>query len=275
MSSYNDSHVSRASGGIKKILVVDDEPDILQCYCYYLGDHFNVITATSGAEAKKYLNEKIDIVVLDHRLPDMSGIEVLKEINNALPAVPVIIVTAYGDEELAVKALRYGAKDYIKKPFNAPDLLQRIERCLSVKLPKRSGHEDSLTDPDCRNSIRAGSLHTHYKIQNAIKYISDNYSSKISLETVAAKACMSKYHFSRSFKKATGTTYQDHLNGCRIEKAKELLKNSNLPITEIAYAVGYADITNFERIFKRIAGLAPSQYKPHSSNQDDPAKNER
>lgn len=263
MSSYNDLHTRRVSNGMKKILVVDDEPDVLRCLCYHLGDHFGVIAAASGFEARKCLNEEIGLVILDYRLPDMSGIEVLKEIKDAMPSVPVIIITAYGDEDIAVKALRYGANDYIKKPFAVSDLFNRIDKFPHTSLSKRSGHENDLSGFNARNGICAGTRsHTHYNIQNAIKYISDNYSAKISLDAVAAKACMSKYHFSRSFKKATGTTYRDYLNGCRINKAKELLKNSNLPITEVAFAVGYADITHFERIFKRITGFAPSHYKP-------------
>lgn len=253
----------REPNRLQKILVVDDEPDILRCLCYHLGDYFTVIAATSGFEAKKYFDGDISLAILDYRLPDMTGIEVLKEIKEAKPSVPVIILTGYGDEGVAVNALRCGAKDYIKKPFIVSDLIKIVEQCLSIRLPRMEENgSDRSNEGNSKGICDEMKPHTQYKLQNAIKYIKDNYSAKISLDAVAAKACMSKYHFSRSFKKATGTTYRDYLNRCRIEKAKDLLSNSSMQITEIAFAVGYTDITNFERIFKRIAGLAPSQYKP-------------
>ncbi len=274
MSSYNNPHAVHADS-LKKILVVDDEPYVLRSLSYLLSDYFNVFTAISGSETIKHFDKEPDLVILDYRLPDMSGIEVLKEIKQAKPALPVIILTGYGDEEVAAKALRNGAMDYVKKPFSAPDLIGAIERCLAAKFPIRSGRQSALSGIARHGVIRAEMRpHIQYRIQHAIKYISDNYSSKITLSDVATKACMSKYHFSRSFKKATGTTYRDYLNECRIEKAKEMLESGALPVSEIAFAVGYADVTNFERIFKRIAGLSPSQYKPHSGKNTKPAKKE-
>lgn len=275
MSSYNYPHAGHEPSGLKNILVVDDEPEVLRSLCYLLGDYFNIFTAISGSETEKYFDKELDLAILDYRLPDRTGIEVLKEIKQAKPSIPVIMLTGYGDEDVAIKALRYGARDYVKKPFSAPDLIGIIERCLSVQLPKRGGSGFATAGAGLRNGICAeGRPHTQYKLQNAIKYISDNYSAKISLDAVAAKACMSKYHFSRLFKKATGTTYQGYLNECRIEKAKELLESGNLPITEIAFAVGYADMTHFARTFKKMSGFAPSQYKHHTRNQADPAKKE-
>ena len=85
--------------------------------------------------------------------------------------------------------------------------------------------------------------------------------AKISLAFVARQSCISKYHFSRIFKKATGMTYQDYLNACRIEKAKDILEKSALSITEAAFSAGYTNLRHFERIFKKLTGFTPSQYK--------------
>ena len=178
--------------------------------------------------------------------------------------MPVIIITAFGDEDVAVKSFRLGARDYIKKPFNISDLLKRIDFYLSFKPPEEDprisvpfdGHDTEI--PLCYNSTSPATI---YKIQKAIKYINDNYTAKISLAMVAQKACLSKYHFSRIFKKITGITYQDYLSHYRIEKAKDMLKKSVLSITEVASSVGFADLRHFERIFKKVTGFTPSQCK--------------
>jgi two-component system, response regulator YesN len=72
---------------------------------------------------------------------------------------------------------------------------------------------------------------------------------------------MSRHHFSRTFKNAMGVTFQKYLNERRVEKAKDMMKNSRLTITEIAFFVGYADMTNFTRMFRKETGYTPSQYK--------------
>ena len=78
-------------------------------------------------------SDEIHLAIVDYQLQDVSGIEVLKEIKKYRPSVPVILVTAHGDEDVAAKAFRSGAKDYIKKPFFHEELLGRIEFCLSLK----------------------------------------------------------------------------------------------------------------------------------------------
>lgn len=108
---------------------------------------------------------------------------------------------------------------------------------------------------------KPGSAGAVNKINQAVIFIDENFTAKINLSLAARKACMSKFHFSRTFKKKIGINYQDYLNKRRVEKAKELLKIKGLSVRETAFSVGYRDITNFERIFKSVAGLTPSSYK--------------
>lgn len=249
-----------------KLLIVEDNPAMVQYYSYALEEKYIIQTATSGKKAIDHVNhpESIELVILDYKLPDMSGIEVLRTIKRIKPALPVIIITAYGDEDVAVSSFRCGAIDYIKKPFNYAELVEKIRFCLSLKASKesdrtvmsRDGYRLEAGPP--RSAVMS---HNFIKIQKAVQYVDENYMAKISLDTVAKKACISRYHFSRTFRKAMGVTFQDYLNNRRVEKAKDMLKSSKLTITELAFSVGYADMSHFSRIFKRIAGCTPSQYK--------------
>jgi YesN/AraC family two-component response regulator len=189
----------------------------------------------------------------------------LKEIKRIRPHLPVIFITAYGDEEVAVKAFRYGAKDYLKKPFNHHELLHTIQFSLSlISLDKKAPRRVLTAELDpvaCYEARTGNGSVTKYNLQKALIYINNNFMTKISLDTVAKKACTSKYHLSREFKKSLGCTYQEYLKKLRLEKARTLLKNTNLSVTEAAFSAGYADLTNFERIFKKITGCTPRQYK--------------
>lgn len=248
-----------------KILIIEDDPEISTCYVELFSDDYALQVLSSGIDAINLIGttEDIDIVILDHYLPDLLGTEVLKKFKEIKPAIPVLFVTAYGDEDLAVKSFRYGAKDYMKKPFSFKELNGKIEFLLSFREQSKEirrvlFHEDR---PEGTITHSGNDYRNAYKIQKAIKFIEDNFMDKINLDIVAQHACMSKFYFSKIFKKEVGTSYQDYINNRRIEKAKALVKNNSCTITEVAFAVGYGDISHFERMFKRKVGYTPSQYR--------------
>ncbi len=111
------------------ILIIDDETDVLwfiSKMCQPLG--YETLTASSGMEGLKYVQEcgeKIDLVLLDLRMPGMGGIEVLKSIRKHQPDIPVIVLTAVHDKQEECEAL--GIEAYVKKPYSLEDLCQRIE----------------------------------------------------------------------------------------------------------------------------------------------------
>ena len=115
-----------------KILVVDDEIEIVRLLKDFLTSKgYEVYTALNGAEALTVVKEaKPDIVLLDIIMPGMGGIDTLKEIKKIDPTTAVIMVTALIDEELANRAVKLGAFDYITKPIN----IDYLETCVMVKM---------------------------------------------------------------------------------------------------------------------------------------------
>jgi AraC-like DNA-binding protein len=98
-------------------------------------------------------------------------------------------------------------------------------------------------------------------ITRAKKIIKDNNEESLSLEEMAKTLNVSTFYFCKMFKKATGLTFTDYLSRTRIEKAKTILLNPNARISEAAYDSGFASITHFNRVFKRVVGKSPSQYR--------------
>ena len=92
-------------------------------------------------------------------------------------------------------------------------------------------------------------------------YILTHYSDPLTLENVAQTAHISPYYFSKLFKQNTGSNFVEYLTGIRIEKAKELLTSQELSIKDICFAVGYKDPGYFCRIFKKITGRTPKEYR--------------
>jgi AraC-like DNA-binding protein/ligand-binding sensor protein len=98
-------------------------------------------------------------------------------------------------------------------------------------------------------------------IARAKQYITEHQTEELSLDQVARSVHTSKFYFCKMFKKATGINFTDYLSRVRTERAKSLLLNPNLRVSEIAYEVGFQSLTHFNRVFKRILGESPTDYR--------------
>jgi len=119
-----------------KILLVDDEPDIIEVIQDRLEAYgFTVITAGTGLEALKKLSvEKFDGVFMDVKMPEMGGIEALEEIRKRGEKIPVIIITSSSSREAAIEALAKGASEYLLKPFEWVELKAKIRKVFNISL---------------------------------------------------------------------------------------------------------------------------------------------
>lgn len=99
------------------------------------------------------------------------------------------------------------------------------------------------------------------KMEYLLDYMKQHYSETLSLEKAADMVGLSKYYFTRIFKQYTGQTFLDHLTRLRISASKEMLKNTAVPMSRISKTCGYANISSFNRSFRRLCGCTPSEYR--------------
>jgi two-component system OmpR family response regulator len=119
-----------------RVLVVDDELDFLETIVKLLNKrNLEVMGAESGEKALELLeNEPFDVVVLDIRMPGMDGIETLREIKKRKPSTEVIMLTGHGSIESGLQGLQLGAYDYVMKPAELEDLVERIRKAFERRL---------------------------------------------------------------------------------------------------------------------------------------------
>ena len=116
----------------QKILIIDDDVSVSTAVKMILEDKYNVSTTTCALSAYKYLSEcKVDLVLLDIKMPKINGIEALKEIKKRHPAIIVIMLTAYASDDNVRKANTLGAYGFISKPFDVEELRIYIDEVLS------------------------------------------------------------------------------------------------------------------------------------------------
>jgi len=135
-----------------KMMLVDDEERFLSTTKKLLSRKgYDILTATSGTEALEELRaHNIHVVILDVKMPGMDGIETLKAIKRTYPLVEVIMLTGHGTVDSAVEGLKSGATDYLTKPTDVQDLIEKAEEAFK----KRQVLEDKIRVAQARSSMR-------------------------------------------------------------------------------------------------------------------------
>lgn len=230
----------------EKILVVDDSRNIRDIFVNAF-DEYVILTASSAKEALDILKRPndIEVVVLDVMMPDMNGLELLNEVRKLNAHCRIAIMTGYSSKDIAIEALRRHADEYIEKPFDIEDV-----RDIFRKLIKANGRPETQ-----------GVSETEKKIRLAQRLIKRNYNKSLSLGELSKELSLSYKYLSRVFKQKSGRSFNKYKLGLRMNSAKQLLKNNNYAVSKIAYKLGYHNPNSFMKMFKKITGFTPSEYR--------------
>lgn len=234
----------------KSILLIDDDPIIREVIRDVLDGHYTVFEASCCSEAIKFSNKQISLALIDYVLPDSDGFQTLRALRKRMPALPAIIMTACGSENVALKSISSEMTDYINKPLKLSYLKLRISEIVGQETKRRQDEHSR------KKENRKGFI-----LDGISEYIQENYMKTLTLDMLARKVSMNKFRFCKVFKEQVGQTFISYLNNIRVRNATEFLKKDDLNITEIAYVVGYKNIVHFDRVFKDIHGVAPREYR--------------
>jgi len=239
------------------LLIVEDEALERKALNIIIKRNLDIINvvgeAKNGLEAIELAKKfKPDIVLMDIEMPKLDGLSAQKEIISFLPNVKTIILTAYDSFDFARTALRLGVFDYILKPVQPNVLTKVITEALSNLLINQT-------------TINENGNINESLIKEALRYIKENYNQNINLESVAAYVHLNPQYFSRYFKNKTGTNFIEYLSLLRINKAKDMLINTDKSITEICLSVGYVDSSYFSKVFIKHVGITPIKFRGNNS----------
>ncbi len=200
-----------------------------------------------------------DVVCFDFDYPDRASLNLAAAVKQSWPSLPMIIMTVQHSEALAVWAFRSRFTDYLVKPVPPAD----VERCVALLY-------EICGDKRVQNRRRMPSLPvpmpdeapmpvtSENSLLPAVSFVENNFHTKIQSDEVARLCAMSPFRFSRAFKEAFGLPFREYVVRVRLKEACRLLENPQASITEVAYAVGFNDISYFSRMFKRYIGVSPS-----------------
>lgn len=243
------------------LLLVEDNDDIAEFVTDILRSDWRVQRASNGQEGiEAALADGPDLVISDVLMPEMDGYELCRRLksNPITNHIPVLLLTAKSSIESRVEGLAAGADDYIAKPFQVDELRWRVrnrleqQRRFSQHFRTRllsEGHVPTVSavpEDEFMNKI--------YAVLNA--RLGD---TTFGVEPLAAAVNMSRMHLNRKVKAMTGLSPNELIRAVRLNRASEMLL-TNVPISDVAYAIGFDTPAYFSKVFKEHHGLTPSEY---------------
>ena len=248
------------------ILVAEDERIERKVLCKTLKKHFGdlctIHEAASGREAAElFLTHRPQAAILDIEMPGMSGLEVAREIRKSgIPCV-ILFVTAFDKFSYAREAITLRALDYLLKPYGEQELILSVEEAL--QLYDRQGADLTVLlagEPEPAEEEHTADRQSQIR-EDIEGYIREHYAEELSMQDVARAMNYSDAYFCKLFKQCFRVNFSAWLNEFRVEKAKQMLQSTRMSIREVSLACGYTDANYFARVFKRVTGRTPSEYR--------------
>jgi two-component system response regulator YesN len=243
-----------------RVLIVDDEPWVLRGIrntFQWDNQGFEVIAETTDSlEAWDFIQaSRPDVVMTDIRMPELSGIDLMKRSREAGIKAEFIIISGAADFHYAQETLRLGCFDYLLKPLEfeeADKLLERLQQHLEQTQQPRSPDSSNMQEPE---------MLINDKFKELLDYVNNNYNRDLNLKEMSAKFYINYTYCCDLFQKAMRSTFTDYVTRLRMKKAEQLLAENKLSILEISHHIGYKDYNYFSKVFKKWYGLTPSGYR--------------
>lgn len=272
-----------------RILIADDEDIERRVLRRKLernfGDSCEILEALNGREVLNLYREKAPhILILDIEMPGITGLEAAERIRQKDRACSIIFLTAFDEFSYARKAITVGALDYLLKPCAEKELLSAVEegirRADRAEAAKAAAAEEAAA-PGKRgvSGIRPGSAGSGQQgesggagdlqegkglrgQQEIIRsFIDRNFMYDLSVQDIAAELGYSEAYFCKLFKQYFGQSFVSYLTEYRIDKAVKMMEDMSVSVKDAGKAVGYSDPNYFTKVFKRVKGLNPSEYR--------------
>lgn len=248
------------------VLIVEDNPELRSFLSVKLEEVYQIRTAIDGLEG---LNAAItllpDLIISDVMMPNMDGIQMLDQLKQDVRTshIPVILLTAKSSIESQIDGLKYGADLYITKPFHTDFVLASVESLIR----SRKKLFEQLTNALDKRIINLNpdevviTSKDEAFLKQTIKIVEDGLNNtEFNIEDVAVAVGMGRTTFYKKLKSLTGFSPVEFVRDMRLKRARQLLDEGTLTVSEIGYLVGFNSLPYFSTCFKEKFGKSPSEY---------------
>ncbi|NAY93317.1 response regulator [Muricauda sp. JGD-17] len=265
-NKLNSNDVTR---GLNSILLVEDNEDLRIHFKNIFGEAWHILEATDGEMGYAMAIKEIpDLIISDLMMPKMDGNELCDSLkqDERTAHIPFIMLTAKASQPDKVLGLAQGANDYITKPFNKKELFLKVQNLLA----QRKRMQNKLQRELMSRPVQSPELLSNQEkfILKLKKYIVDHLDdSEMNVNSLSKEMGYSRIQLYRKVLGLTGLSTSEFIRQIRIHKAAELLQKKWGNVSEIAYAVGFNNLSYFTKSFKEIYKLTPSQFGKADTEQ--------
>lgn len=242
------------------LLIVEDSPDLLQYLSAILQDEYRIELAENGKSGlEKSLSQIPDIVLSDVMMPEMDGVEMLEKIKHDFRTshIPVVLLTAKADIDSRLLGLERGADAYISKPFNENELHVQLKNLIVQRERLHKRYTSFSNYPETNEKAIKIEDAFMIRVRNILEKNMEN--EDYGINDLCRELAVSHAQLYRKFKSISNQTISGYFKLLRLHKAKELLQKHDLNITQIAFAVGFKNLSHFSREFAHEFGQSPKK----------------
>lgn len=256
----------------QRVLLVDDDKEITDYIASELAGRYYFESCSNGLEALKLLlgdPSRYDVVVSDVMMPEMDGITMLRSIktNSQISHIPVILLTSKAETANRVEGLSAGADAFMPKPFVLDELQATIDSLIANTQRHRSkfgGKLDAakaISEKEIALPVPPTAESDSKMLERIVKIINQHLSeTEFGVDELCVEIGISRSQLHRKMKDLTGIGSGEFMRNIRLEQAARMLKETNMNVSQVAYAVGFSNLGHFSKIFRTHYGVYPSEY---------------
>lgn len=242
------------------ILIVEDNTDLRQYIKQHLGEKYQVIETENGKKGfEKAVSHIPDLIVSDWMMPEMDGLELCQAVktDERTSHIPVILLTALAANDAKLKGLETGADDYLTKPFDNRELHIRVKNLIDIRRQLREKFSKELhLGP---KKVKVSSMDEKF-LERVMETVETHMGDpEFSMEKFGQQVGLSRMQLHRKLKALTNESPGDFLRLMRLKKAKRLLESRAGNVSEIAYEVGFNNLSYFSKCYKEQFGVSPNE----------------
>ena len=244
-----------------KILIVEDNEDLLKFMQHTLSNDFNVFTAVDGVKAWEFVSKQIpDLVVSDIMMPEMDGFELCKIMKSTYETshIPIVLLTALSEKTNQLHGLGLGADDYLTKPFDINLLVQRIKSIIRNREVVRE-KALKLIKGEPTEPILANELNDKF-VKKMLEVAKANMANtEFDKDEFASSMNVSSSLLYKKIKSLTDQSPSDFIKTVRLNHAVEFLQSRKYTVTEVSELCGFNSVGYFSTVFRKHYGKSPSE----------------
>lgn len=241
-------------------LIVEDNPDLRSFISESISIQYRVITANDGQDGLDMAIDKVpDVIISDVMMPRMDGFALSKALrqNEKTSHIPIILLTAKAGQDHKIEGLETGVDDYLTKPFDRSELLVRMQNLIEQRKRLRKKYLSALDIKVPANEL--SSMDERF-VRDVFQRVNENLGNEFyTVEELAKSVGFSRSQLHRKMKALLEKSPNEFIRDVRLAHAKELLANKTATVSEIAFQVGYSNLSYFSKSFKTLYGKTPSE----------------